>query len=285
MSLSTLRDDVASIRETIADCAPAIREGIVSRRHALAGVNPSGDSTLAADAYADELLEARLTDLDAVGSYASEEQAEVTRDSGPLHCSVDPLDGSHNVESANAAGTIFAVYDEPLPARGTDIVAAGYVVYGSVTTMVLASGGRVTSSVIEDDGSLQTVEDPLTIPEDPTVCGFGGCRTEWNGRFRQRADEVRRDLKTRYSGALVADVTQVLTFGGLFAYPALESRPEGKLRQQFEANPMAYVLEAAGGASSDGTRSLLESPAEELHGRVPVYLGNPDLLDRMEVGT
>jgi fructose-1,6-bisphosphatase I len=171
MSLSTVRDDVSAIQDAVAECAPAIRDGIVSRRHALAGVNPSGDSTLAADAYADELLEATLTDLDAVGEYASEERMEVTRDSGPLSCCVDPLDGSKNVESANAAGTIFAIYDEPLPARGTDLVAAGYVVYGSVTTMVLASGGTVTPSLIADDGTLHTVLADVLTPLPPTVCG------------------------------------------------------------------------------------------------------------------
>jgi len=282
MSLSTVSDGVASVRDAIADCAPTIQAGLVTRRHALDGVNPSGQDTLAADVYADEVLASRLTSLDAVGAYASEERADVVADDGPLSCCVDPLDGSSNVKSANPTGIIFTVYDADLPAAGTDLVAAGYVLFGSTTTMIVASDGTVTRSVVADDGSLRTVDDDVSIPDEPTVCAIGGRRTQWSDGFRAWADEFHGALKTRYSGALVADVTQVLTYGGLFAYPALQDRPEGKLRQQFEANPMAYVLEAAGGRSSDGSQSLLETPAEDIHGRVPVYLGNDGLIERLE---
>jgi len=81
---------------------------------------------------------------------------------------------------------------------------------------------------------------------------------------------------------MIADVSQVLTYGGIFAYPALESAPSGKLRLQFEGNPIGYIIESAGGASSDGDRSLLSVEPTELHGRVPVHVGNPELIDRLE---
>jgi fructose-1,6-bisphosphatase I len=81
---------------------------------------------------------------------------------------------------------------------------------------------------------------------------------------------------------MIGDVNQVLTYGGVFAYPALDSAPDGKLRLQFEGNPIAYIVETAGGRSSDGSRSLLDVPAEEIHQRVPVHLGNTALIERLE---
>jgi fructose-1,6-bisphosphatase I len=89
-------------------------------------------------------------------------------------------------------------------------------------------------------------------------------------------------LKLRYAGAMVADVNQVLTYGGIFGYPMVEGRPEGKLRLQFEGLPMAYIVETAGGASTDGSRSLLETTVSRLHERSPVFLGNGSLVTRLE---
>jgi fructose-1,6-bisphosphatase I len=100
--------------------------------------------------------------------------------------------------------------------------------------------------------------------------------------FTTYAREIERELKLRYGGAMIADVNQVLTYGGVFAYPELESSPEGKLRLQFEANPMAYVMQAAGGASTDGTRSLLDVEPTSLHQRTPMYVGNTELIKRRE---
>lgn len=273
---------VETIRDTIARAAPEIRDGMASRRHEIEGVNPSGETAIEADAHADELLARRLTSLDAVASYASEEREEVIEGPGRYHCTVDPLDGSSNVESGNPAGTIVGIYDEPLPARGRDLVAAGYVLYGSVTTMVFAVDGEVTEYAIANDGSKTTLSPGLSVPEEPVVYGIGGGDDSWPDGFQRFAEEVRHELKLRYSGALVADVNQVLSYGGLFAYPALESRPEGKLRHQFEANPIAYVVESAGGASTDGAESLLDVEPDGLHDRVPVHVGNDALVERVE---
>ena len=105
---------------------------------------------------------------------------------------------------------------------------------------------------------------------------------DWTPEFTEYAREIEQELKLRYGGAMIGDVNQVLTYGGIFAYPALESNPDGKLRLQFEANPIAAIVEAAGGASSDGEQSLLDVDPDDVHGRVPVYLGNEDLIDRLE---
>jgi len=276
---------VEEILETVAATAPRIREGLPGRRAYGEEENPSGERRLAADEYADELLEERLLALDAVGSYASEERESVVEDDGRYHVACDPLDGSSNLKSNNAMGTIVGVYDEPLPAPGRSLVASAFVLFGPITTMVVARNGTVTESLVEatDDGVERTVvTEELRLPDDPTVYGFGGRVPDWPADFAGYVEDVERELKLRYGGAMIADVNQVLTYGGVFAYPALESAPNGKLRLQFEGNPIAYIVETAGGASSDGSRSLLDVEPTELHERVPVHVGNESLIDRLE---
>ncbi|EMA45281.1 class 1 fructose-bisphosphatase [Halococcus saccharolyticus] len=282
---------IEAILDIVAGTTPEIREGLVGRREYVEGENPSGEDQLAADVHADQLLEERLLAIDGVGSYASEEREAVigadeeTADSGDggLAVAVDPLDGSSNLKPNNAMGTIVAVYDAALPARGRDLVAAAYVLLGPITTMVAAVDGSVTEYVISD-GERHTAREDISLPDDPTVYGFGGRVPDWTEEFTDYAREIESDtsLKLRYGGAMIGDVNQVMTYGGVFAYPALDSAPEGKLRLQFEGNPMAYIVESAGGKSSDGERSLLDVDPDDLHDRVPVHLGNAELIDGLE---
>jgi fructose-1,6-bisphosphatase I len=273
---------VDAVIDAVAAAAPEIRGGLPGRRRSADAENPSGELQMAADVYADELLEERLSALAGVGAYASEERETVVDAGEGYTVAVDPLDGSSNLKSNNAMGTVLAVYDAKVPATGRDLVAAAYVLYGPITTMVVARDGRVTDAVIEDDGSRRIVDEDVQLPADPTVYGFGGRVPDWPEAFTTYAREIERELKLRYGGAMIADVNQVLTYGGVFAYPELESSPEGKLRLQFEANPMAYVMQAAGGASTDGTRSLLDVEPTSLHQRTPMYVGNTELIKRRE---
>ncbi|WP_248897086.1 class 1 fructose-bisphosphatase [Haloplanus halobius] len=274
-------DTVAEIRAALAAAAPEIRAGLPGRREKSDAENPSGDRRLAADEYADDLLETRLGLIDGVGEYASEEQKDTVDTGEGYAVAVDPLDGSSNLKPNNVMGTIVGVYDAPLPARGRDLVAAGYVLYGPITTMVFAHEGAVTEYLIED-GDATPIREDVTLPDEPTVYGFGGRVPEWSTAFTAYAEEIESELKLRYGGAMIGDVNQVLTYGGIFAYPSVESAPEGKLRLQFEGNPVGYIIEAAGGRSSDGSASLLDADATDLHGRTPVYLGNATLIDRLE---
>ncbi|EMA39191.1 class 1 fructose-bisphosphatase [Halococcus hamelinensis] len=293
-----MSDTVEAVLDTLAETAPEIRGGLVGRREYQDGENPSGETQLAADVHADRLLEERLLAIDGVGSYASEERDEVIEDGSGLAVAVDPLDGSSNIKPNNSMGTIVGVYDAPLPASGHDLVAAVYTLYGPITTMMAAVDGTTTEYVIEDsearsasdsssgqsprDSERHVATEGVELPNEPTVYGFGGRVPDWTPEFTDYAREIEQELKLRYGGAMIGDVNQVLTYGGVFAYPALESDPNGKLRLQFEANPMAAIVEAAGGASSDGERSLLDVEPEDLHDRVPVHLGNRDLIDRLE---
>jgi len=292
---------VERIVDTVAETALEVRGGLAGRRTYAEEENPSGEVQLEADVWADSLLEERLLAVDSVAAYASEERQSVVEGDGggTHHVAVDPLDGSSNLQSNNPMGTVFAVYDAPLPAPGRRIVAAGWVLFGSVTAMVVATDGPVAEYVLEPaDGEEDTdhltdgggepverrpVDEDLTLPDDPAVYGIGGRVPDWPADLRAFVESLEDDrLKLRYGGAMIADVNQVLTYGGLFAYPALADAPEGKLRLQFEGNPVAHVVEAAGGASSDGGRSILDVEAEAIHQRVPVHVGNAALVDRLE---
>jgi len=276
-----MTDTVAAIRAAVAGAAPEIRAGLPGRREKADAENPSGERRLAADEYADELLEARLGGVDGVGAYASEEREGVVDTGEGYSVAVDPLDGSSNLEPNNVMGTIVGVYDAPLPASGRELVAAGYVLYGPITTMAFARDGSVTEYLIED-GETAVLNEDVRLPDDPTVYGFGGRVPDWPDDFAAYVDEIESELKLRYGGAMIGDVNQVLTYGGVFAYPALRSAPEGKLRLQFECNPVGYVVECAGGRSSDGSGSVLDIEPDGLHERTPVYLGNADLIDRLD---
>ncbi len=275
-------DAIDTIVEAIASTAPEVRSGLAGRRTYQSGANPSGEKQLAADVYADELLEERLLEIDAVAGYASEERESVIRDEGRYYVAADPLDGSSNLKSNNTMGTLFGVYDEPLPASGRELVASGFVLYGPITTMVVARGETVTEYVLEDDGTQRVVTEDLTLPAEPTVYGFGGRVPQWTDDFSAYVESVESELKLRYGGAMIGDVNQVLTYGGIFGYPGLRDRPEGKLRLLFEGHPIAHIVESAGGASSSGERSLLDCTPDRLHERTPLFVGDEEYIDRLE---
>ena len=272
-----------AVRDTLAGAAGEIRRELGTRRSYQDGENPSGERQLAADVYADELLADRLLALEEIAAYASEEREGIEHaDSGRYHVSADPLDGSSNLTSNNTMGTILGVYDESLPASADALVAAAYVLYGPVTTMLTLREGQVREYLVRD-GDAELLESDVSIDQEPLIYGFGGRAPDWLPAFASYVEALEDDrLKLRYAGAMVADVNQVLTYGGIFGYPMLEDRPEGKLRLQFEGVPMAAIVAAAGGASTDGDRSILEKPVEQLHQRSPVFVGNESLIDRLE---
>jgi fructose-1,6-bisphosphatase I len=272
--------------DAVLDAAPEIRRLQAERRGGAADrENPTGDDVIAADVAADEYLVDRLVDVDGVGAVASEERAEVLDAGEGLSVAVDPLDGSSNLAVNAPTGTILGVYDDELPASGRSLVAAAMVVYGPITTAYAAIEGEgVTEYEIppDDDPDPIVSDADVAIPEEPTIYGVGGGDDDWPAPVADLVESLREDLKLRYSGAMAADVSQVFTHGGLFAYPHLLSRPEGKLRYQFEVAPVSFLIEQAGGASTDGTGSLLDRPAGDLHDRSPIYVGTTAAIDRVD---
>jgi len=277
---------VDAVFETIARAAPEVRESLVGRRTYEDGENPSGERQLEADVFADRLFEEALLALADVGSYASEEREDLVEaedgEDADYHLALDPLDGSSNVKSNNVMGTIVAVYDEPLPAGGDALVAAGFVLYGPLTSLVVACDGQVSEyTVVDGERRVNTAD--VTLPEDPVVYGFGGRVPEWTDDFAGYVGLVEDELKLRYGGAMIGDVSQVLTYGGVFGYPHLRHYPDGKLRLLFEGIPIAAIIEAAGGRSSDGNGSLLNKTPTDLHERTPVFVGNNEYVERLEL--
>jgi D-fructose 1,6-bisphosphatase (EC 3.1.3.11) len=275
---------IAAIFSAIASTAPVIRDGLSSRRRYLDADNPSGETQLAADVFADELLCDALGGVAAVGWYGSEERSEIIEvgEAGLTVC-VDPLDGSTNLRPNASMGTVVGVYARPR-CHATDLLAAGYVLYGPIMTMVTAVDGVVTEWLVETEGTVSPLREQISLPSEPRVYGFGGRVHDWTAPFTAfvRSIEHDRRLKLRYGGAMIGDVNQVLTYGGIFGYPMLVDAPQGKLRTAFEAIPVGAIIEAAGGRSSDGSGTLLQLEPDGLHARTPVFVGNPDLIGALE---
>ncbi|MFB6167835.1 MAG: class 1 fructose-bisphosphatase [Haloferacaceae archaeon] len=276
--MSGLDDVVGAVHAAASD----VRTDLSTRAGGEGGTNPSGEDQIAADVWADEQFFDALSALDSVGEYVSEERAEAVDCGEGYAVAIDPLDGSSNLASNNPVGTIVGVYDAGLPASGRSLVAATMVLYGPYTTSVVAR--EDTDEVREyllDDGEVRS-RGALALPDDPTVVGIAGKRGERSAACDALVDGLERELKLRYGGAMAADVRQVLEYGGLFGYPAVEGHPDGKLRVHFESAPLAYVLESLGGASTDGEQSLLDVEPTGLHDRTQTFLGNEAVVERVE---
>lgn len=274
--------DVSSISNALVDVTDDVRRTLVAYRRGTSsgGTNPTGDKQTEADERVDDLLLETLGALDSVGTYASEERAEPIDVGDGYGLCIDPLDGSSNLRSNTMTGTIIGLYDAPLPASGRDLVAALFMLFGPVTTMTVAVDGDVTEHTIQDGEIVHS--EPISLSDTPEICGFSGRPVEWDDWLRPFANDLRDEYTLRYNGAMVADVQQLLINGGIVGYPRLTSKPDGILRLQYESNPIAYIVESAGGRSSTGSGSVLDAEPEGIHQHVPTYFGNTSLIEDLE---
>ncbi|QSG07471.1 class 1 fructose-bisphosphatase [Halapricum desulfuricans] len=273
---------IDTIVREVRDTAHYMSDNVANYADDTTRTNPSGEEQIGADIWSDSLFFDALCPLQGVGGYASEERKDVTDCGEGYTIAIDPLDGSSNLASNNSVGTIVGVYDAELPAPGRDLVAAMMVLYGPYTTMTVA---REDSDVVQQyllrDGHSERWGQ-FRVPEETTVVGLAGIPNNRSDTFNQFANELEGEMKLRYGGATVADLAQVLEYGGLFGYPKTEQYPDGKLRVHFEAAPLAYLVEAAGGASTDGDKSILDVEPDSIHARTPILLGNNPLVSRAE---
>jgi fructose-1,6-bisphosphatase I len=213
---------VDQIIEAVAESAPHISSGMLHRREYVGQENPSSDRQLEADVWANEFLKEKITSIEGVGEFASEEEEEIIDCGSGFAVTVDPLDGSSNIPTNNLVGIIVGIYDGELPCRGNILPASFYVVFGPVTSVMVARDGKVHEYILEetpgDTVELHKVSEDIEIPT-PHVYGFGG-NGNWEEDFRRLEDEISRELKLRYGGSLVGDVNQVIHQGGIFGYPA-----------------------------------------------------------------
>jgi fructose-1,6-bisphosphatase I len=214
----------------------------------------------------------------------------------------DPLDGSGNIDINASIGTIFSIHRRLTPdgARGTledllqpgsAIVAAGYVIYGSSNMLVYSTGDQVDGFTYDPGvGEFFLSHPNIRIPQRGGIYSINeGNYHKWDEGVRKWVDWVKTSTDSkkayslRYIGAMVADLHRTLLRGGIFVYPSDAKNTEGKLRLLYEACPMAFLVEAAGGTASDGKGRILEIEPKKLHQRTPVFIGSPnDVADALQ---
>ncbi|MEI7516669.1 MAG: class 1 fructose-bisphosphatase [Betaproteobacteria bacterium] len=214
----------------------------------------------------------------------------------------DPLDGSSNIDVNVSIGTIFSVLRKPEgPAvtegdflhAGSQQVAAGYCVYGPQTTLVLTVGRGVAMFTLDrEQGSFVLTQEHVKIPEDTQEFAINMSNMRhWDAPTRRYIDECLqgtegprgKNFNMRWIASMVADVHRILTRGGVFMYPWDKREPNkpGKLRLMYEANPMSWLIEQAGGASTNGQQRIMDIPPSQLHQRVSVVLGSKNEVERV----
>lgn len=266
---------------------------------ALGTENVQGERQQKLDVIANETLLRCLGRRKGVAIVASEENDEpiLLRDNldheGGYCVLFDPLDGSSNLDTCGGVGTIFSILKHPASAHtaeeamlqsGVHQLAAGYILYGSSTVFVLTTGAGVSMFVLDPMiGAFLRVAEDMRIPSKGKTYSVneGNRRTFAEGYQRYLDWAQQNGYSSRYAGAMVADVHRTLLQGGVFFYPPTAKAPDGKLRLMYEANPMAMLIENAGGKAFAGKTRLLEVQPKALHQRTTVILGSPDEVDRV----
>ncbi len=284
------------------------KAGLADITGAVGSENIQGEAQQKLDLYANEKFKAALEVRGQVCGIASEEEDEAVlfdRDSNANAKYVvlmDPLDGSSNIDVNVSVGTIFSIYrrispvgapptEEDFLQPGTEQVAAGYIIYGSSTMLVYTTGNGVhgftydpsigvfclshENMMIPDDGKIYSINEgnyvkfPMGVKKYIKYC-------------QENVPEDGRPYTSRYIGSLVADFHRNLLKGGLYLYPSTASYPSGKLRLLYECNPMAFLIEQAGGLASDGANRIMTLKPTELHQRVPFFVGSKKMVEKVE---
>jgi len=208
----------------------------------------------------------------------------------------DPLDGSSNIDANISIGTIFSIYRRVSPGNGPGTmkdclqpginqVAAGYVIYGSSTMLVYTAGSGVHGFTLDPAfGEFLLSHSNIQTPKKSKIYSINeGNYLYWHPglkkyiKYLQEEDiATSRPYSSRYIGSMVADIHRNLLYGGIFMYPADSRSPHGKLRLQYECNPMAFIVEQAGGRATNGKQRILEIQPDKLHQRVPIFIGSEE---------
>jgi len=279
-------EELATLTLAIAKTSIAVWDSIPFKSGLLAEVNPSGETQKAIDVFSNDLFVEALTSTGCAAEVASEEMEEPTQGKGSISVAMDPLDGSSNVETNNPLGSIFGFYSKKLPTSGRDLLGSLYVTYGTMVTLTLTFAKGVHRFVAIREGpnmSFELLGVNLKLPDKPEVYGVGGSRKDWIPPVSKFVDSLEeKGMRIRYCGTFVGDYNQVLSRGGLFAYPELVNKPKGKLRILYETAPMAFLNEQAGGYASDGRRNILDLAPLKLSETSPFYIGNGPLIRELE---
>jgi fructose-1,6-bisphosphatase I len=298
------RGEFSSLVVQIADACKAVgeecrRAGLGDQAGSSGTVGHHGDEVKRLDRFANDAFVRALGRTGLAAAIVSEEMEEPFLPAGDAPAKADyvvcfdPIDGSSNIEVDVTVGTIFSIRkraDSSRPPRmedllrpGTDLLAAGYVLYGPASVLVLATGTGVDVYTQEPPGGdfLLTDCGVKFPPRGPHYSVNEANSGKWGPAERRLVESLRNgevgELKSaRYVGSLVADFHRTLVKGGLFCYPGETKKPEGKIRLLYEAAPLAFVAERAGGAAVTGTGRILDVVPKAVHQRTPIFIGGRD---------
>lgn len=298
--LSDLLADIALACKVIS--LEVNRAGLIDILGMTGDTNVQGEEVKKLDVYANDILKNIMKKGGHACALCSEEEEsfvpieEVYNDySHKYIVHFDPLDGSSNIDANISIGTIFSVYKritshgpgeiQDCLQLGLNQVAAGYVVYGSSTIMVYTAGKGVHGFTLDPSvGEFLLSYSDMKIPKKSKTYSVNeGNYSKWSMGMQKYIDYVKqsdketgRPYSSRYVGSLVADFHRNLLYGGIFIYPADEKNKNGKLRLMYEANPLAFIVEQAGGIATDGKNRILEIVPGSLHQRTPLFIGSPE---------
>lgn len=304
--LSGLMNDIASACKKISHLVN--RSGIIGIGGAAESENVQGEVQKELDIITNDVMVDHLNWTGHLAAMASEEIEEIIQipeqfPKGKYLISFDPLDGSSNIDINLSVGTIFSILRcpegtteptvEDFKQKGTEQVCAGFCVYGPTTMMIITTGNGVDGFTLDQDvGEFILTHPKMTIPEDTAEFAINMSNQRfWEPPVQRYIDECikgidggrEKNFNMRWVASMVAEVYRVLTRGGIFLYP-LDNKPTtqgGKLRLMYEASPMAFIVEQAGGVCSTGRERILDIIPEGVHQRVPVILGSKNEVERI----
>ncbi len=276
------------------------KAGLVDIIGSTGKVNISGDVVQKLDEFANEIfinVMQKGGHLCVMASEESKELIEIPEElaKGKYVLVFDPLDGSSNIDVNVSIGSIFGIFrrvtqsgkgtEEDVLQPGRNLVAAGYIVYGSSTIFVYTTGNGVHGFTLDPSiGEFLLSHENIKIPKKGDIYSVNeGYYERWDENMKKFINYLKaedkatgRPYKLRYVGTLVADFHRTLLYGGIFMYPGDAKNPEGKLRLIYEAAPLAYVVEKAGGRASNGFQNILDIKPTSLHQRTPLFIGSEE---------
>jgi fructose-1,6-bisphosphatase I len=243
--------------------------------------NIYGEEQLALDRVTDDIIRNKLHHSGFVSHYASEELENIIlvgTGREQYIVTADPMDGSSLVDTNLAIGTIIGIHRKSviLDAGRNSMVAALYITYGPLITMIYSAGKGAHEFVLDREGEYVLSEENIRLKDKGSILSPGGLRKDWTEAHLKFIEHLEAEgYKLRYSGGFVPDINQIIIKrGGLFTYPALKNTPMGKLRLLFELQPMAFIAEQAGGRATDGKNDILSLKVTSVDQRSPVYIGS-----------